>query len=117
MKEFLLLFRMDILTKDAQPTDAQMKKYMVQWMKWIDGITAKGQLIEGGNHLLPVGTVLRKDFADSNKPYVARKESVTGYIIILAKDMKLATAIAKKCPILKGDGTSVEVREIATSID
>jgi len=38
-------------------------------------------------------------------------ESVTGYIIILAKDIAVAVHIAKKCPILQGEGTSVVVRE------
>jgi hypothetical protein len=46
-------------------------------------------------------------------PYVLNKESIAGYIIILAKDMEDATSIAKKCPILQGEGTSVEVRETA----
>ena len=41
-------------------------------------------------------------------------ESVTGYIIILAKDIADAVHIAKKCPILQCEGTSVEVRETVT---
>ena len=41
-------------------------------------------------------------------------ESVTGYIIILAKDIADAVHIAKKCPILQGEGTSVVIRETFT---
>ena len=33
------------------------------------------------------------------------------YIIIKAKDLDDAVSIAKDCPILQGEGTSVEVRE------
>jgi len=114
MKEYLLIFRMDITTKEAQPSEEQMKLYMEQWMKWINKIASKNQLADGGNHLMPSGKVLRKDDVVDGKPYISNKESVAGYIIILAKDINDAVQIAKKCPILDGDGTSVEVRETAT---
>ncbi|MBF0548783.1 MAG: transcription initiation protein [Candidatus Riflebacteria bacterium] len=110
MKEFLLIFRMDITTKETQPSREQMKEYMVQWMDWIKGISLQGQLASGGNHLISSGKVLRKDQVIDG-PYVANKESVAGYIIILAKDEDDAIRIAKKCPILMGDKTSVEIRE------
>ncbi len=41
--------------------------------------------------------------------------SVAGYIIIFAKDINVAIDIASKCPILNGENTSVEIREIASS--
>jgi hypothetical protein len=41
MKNFLLIFRMDVTTKEAQPTPAQMKLYMIQWMEWINDISAQ----------------------------------------------------------------------------
>ena len=50
MKEFALLFRMDITSKSAKPTDKQMKIYMQQWMEWLNYISGKGQLADGGNH-------------------------------------------------------------------
>jgi hypothetical protein len=114
MKEFVLIFRMDIMTKDAQPTEEQMTIYMQQWMKWINEISGKGQLADGGNHLSGSGKVLRPKNVMDNEPYTANKESVAGYIIVLAKDMNDAVRIAAKCPILQGEGTSVEVRETAT---
>jgi hypothetical protein len=114
MKEFVLIFRMDIISKDAQPTEEQMIVYMEQWMNWIDNISKKGQLAEGGNHLSADGKVLRPNNMMSDGPYAVNNESVAGYIIILAKDINDAILIAKKCPILQGEGTSVEVRETAT---
>jgi hypothetical protein len=111
MKEFVLIFRMDITTKEVQPSPEQMKLYMAQWMEWINGISAHGQLAEGGNHLSKYGRVLRPDNAVFDGPYSADKESVAGYIIILANGIDDAVNIAKKCPILQGEGTSVEVRE------
>jgi len=114
MKEFILFFRMDITTPEAQPSPEQMELYMVQWMEWINEIDSRDQLAEGGNHLSYSGKVLRSNNVISNEPYTSNKESVSGYILILAKDMDDAVGIARKCPILQGEGTSVEVRETAT---
>jgi hypothetical protein len=113
MKEFVLIFRMDI-TKEAQPSPPQMELYMEQWMDWIGGMAKADQLADGGNHFLPTGKVLRSNNNMTDGPYTFNKESVAGYIIILVKDMKDAIKIAQKCPILKGEGTSVEIRETAT---
>lgn len=114
MEKYVLLFRMDIITESAQPNAEQMQHYMTSWMKWIDDIAAKGQLAEGGNHFSKTGKLLRPKNTITNGPYTANKESVGGYIIILAKDMDDAISIAQKCPILEGEGTSVEIRETAT---
>ncbi|HEY4787942.1 MAG TPA: YciI family protein [Bacteroidales bacterium] len=114
MKEFVLLFRMDILTKEKHPTSEQMKIYMEQWMEWINDISVKGQLANGGNHFLPTGKLIKGRDEIIDRPYVANEESVAGYIIILAKDLNDAVLIGKGCPILQGEGTSVEVRETAT---
>jgi hypothetical protein len=114
MKKYLLVFRLDILSKEAQPTPEQMEGFMQQWTKWINEISEKGQLAEGGNHLQYSGKVLRPKNGVSNTPYVANSESIAGYILILAKDLEAATLIAEKCPILNGgDQNSVEIREVA----
>ena len=114
MKEYVLLFRMDITTPEMQHTPKQMDSYMVDWMDWIDYISERGQLAEGGNHLSYTGRVIRHYDDITEEPYSSKKESVTGYILIYARDFDEAVHIAKKCPILSGEGTSVEVRETAT---
>ena len=88
--------------------------YLVQWMEWINDIDARGQLVEGGNHLSFDGKVIRRNNVISDGPYTVSNESVAGYILILAEDMDGALIIAKKCPILQGEGTSVEIRETGT---
>lgn len=112
MKEFILLFRMDITTEELQPSQEQMGVYIQQWTKWINSIAKKGQLAEGGNHLSKQGRVLKPNTETINSPYIANQTSIAGYILILAKDINDATGIASKCPILKGENTSVEIREI-----
>ena len=113
MKEYVLLFRMDITTESAQPGTEQMQDYMRSWMQWIDGIASKGQLCEGGHHFSRTGKVVISSIETIDGPYVACKESVAGYIIVLANDMDDVLSIAQRCPILSGEGTSVEIRETA----
>jgi hypothetical protein len=113
MKEFVLMFRMDITNQKEQPTKKQMEVYMQQWMAWINEIEKNGQLAEGGNHFSKEGRVLKPNGEIIDKPHTANDISVAGYIIILADSIEEATRIAQKCPILNGENTSVEIREAA----
>ena len=114
MKEFVLIFRMDITKEEIQTSPEQMEHYMSQWMEWISDIEAQNRLAEGGNHLSRIGKVLKPNKVIVDEPYTMNKESVAGYIIILAEDIDRAILIAERCPILQGEGTSVEIRETAT---
>lgn len=114
MNEYVLIFRMDITSQESQPTKEQMETYMKQWMEWINFIAEKGQLADGGNHFSKEGLVLKPNNNISEGPFVENKTSIAGYIIILADDLEGAKHIAIKCPILLGEGTSVEIREIGT---
>ena len=105
---------MDITTREAQPTKAEMEVYMQQWMEWIHEISSQGQLSEGGNHFSRHGTVLKGKNAISDGTFMDGNTSVAGYIIILAENPDGAIDIARKCPILNGENTSVEIREIAS---
>ncbi len=112
MKEFTLIFRMNIITEEAQPTAEQMHGYMQQWIEWISFIKDKGQLVDGGNHFSREGRVLKPGNKVVDGPYVADRNSVAGYILIRAADMDDATRVAEKCPILLGENTSVEIRQV-----
>ena len=114
MKEFVLLFRMDILNKEAQPSKKQMDIYMQQWVSWINEIADNERLADGGNHFSRQGRVLKPNNEVVETPYIADNNSIAGYIIVLANNIDEATKIAKKCPILNGQNTSVEIRETAT---
>jgi hypothetical protein len=114
MKKFVLLFRMDITNKVAQPTRPRMEVYMQQWMEWIHDIADSDQLADGGNHFSKQRRVLGPNNVITDTPHIADNNSVAGYIIILAENMEDATKIAKKCPILGGQNTTVEIRETGT---
>lgn len=102
---------MDITTPEAQPTPEQMELYMEQWDDWMDMIAANDQLADGGTHLSVQGKVLRPNNVMTDGPYTEKNESIAGYIIVLAEDINGAVAIAQSCPILQGEGTSVEIRQ------
>ena len=114
MKEYVLIFRMDITNEDAQPSKEQMKIYMQQCMEWINEIADNKQLADGGNHFSREGRVLKPNGEIVETPYIADNNSIAGYILVLAENLDQATMIAKKCPILNGQNTSVEIRETGT---
>jgi hypothetical protein len=112
MDEFLLLFRIDILTKDAQPTADQMKTYMQEYRNWVDTIIAENKFVSGKG-LGTEGKVLKENLI-TDGPFVEIKESIAGFIIIRAENLADAVRLSKGCPILNGKGNSVEVRKIST---
>jgi hypothetical protein len=113
MDEFLILMRLDLITKDAQPSPEQMQVYMKQYQDWVGGIAAQNKFL-GGKGLSTEGRVIRSGSAVTDGPFAEIKESIAGYIMIRAKDFDEAVRLAKACPILHGAGNSVEVRKVAS---
>ncbi|MBS1662783.1 MAG: transcription initiation protein [Bacteroidetes bacterium] len=112
MDEYIVLMRLDLLTKEKQPTPEQLKGYMEQYHAWIDGIVAKGQFV-GGKGLSTQGKVLKSKGVITDGPFAEIKESIAGFIIIRAGSLEEAVELAGGCPILNGEGNSVEVRTIS----
>jgi hypothetical protein len=111
MEEFVLLFRLDIITKEAQPSPEQLQGYMKLYQDWVGGIAAQNKFV-GGTGLSTEGKVLKFNNVMTDGPFAEIKESIAGFIQIKATDFDDAVAIAKACPILGGEGNSVEVRKI-----
>jgi hypothetical protein len=103
--------RLDLITREAQPSPEQLQVYMQQYQSWVDGIVAAGKFV-GGKGLSTEGKVIRFDRVITDGPFVEVKESIAGFISIRANDFDDAAAIAALCPILNGEGNSVEVRRI-----
>lgn len=81
-------------------------------MAWIDGLKSKGISL-GGRPLEFEGRVLRpKGAPPIDGPFPEGKEVIGGTLLILARDLDEACAIASDCPGLKGD-LIVEVRRVA----
>lgn len=111
MDEFLILMRLDIITKEAQPSPEQMQGYMKLYQDWVSSIAAQEKFV-GGTGLSFEGRVIKSDFIVTDGPFAEIKESIAGFITVRAKDFDEAVSFAEKCPILYGAGNSVEVRKV-----
>lgn len=111
MEEYILIFRHEDGQKVASPE--QMQIWMKQTMDWIGGIAAQNKF-SGGNGLPFDGSkVVRPNGVVTNGPFGDIKETIGGYIIVKADSVDEAVEFAKGCPVLQGEGNSVEVRKIA----
>jgi hypothetical protein len=113
MEEYLILMRLDIITKESQPSPEQMQAYMKMYQDWVGGIAAQNRFI-GGKGLSTEGKVIKSGQVITDGPYAEIKESLAGFIMIKAKDFDDAVSLAKNCPILGGAGNSVEVRKVVS---
>ena len=111
MDEFIVLMRLDLITKEAQPTPEQMAVYMESYQRWVDGIVAQGKFV-GGTGLAMEGKVIKPGKVVTDGPFAEIKESIAGFVVVRAKDLDEAVQLAAACPILNGKGNSVEVRKI-----
>jgi hypothetical protein len=114
MDEFILIFRHQDGRKLASPE--QMQIWMKQTMDWIGSIAAQNKFISGTG--LPFDDARVVITKDSNKlvtngPFGDIKETIGGFIMVKADSVEEAVEFAKGCPVLQGEGNSVEVRKIA----
>jgi hypothetical protein len=109
--QFLLLFRHS--QEGPDPTPQEMEQIMGKWMAWMKGMQARGELA-GVNRLQETGKVLRGPGGANvtDGPFVEAKEVVGGYVLVNARDLAAATAIARGCPGLDMNTTIVEVRQV-----
>jgi hypothetical protein len=111
MDEFMLIFRHEDGQKVASPE--QMQIWMKQTMDWIGGIAAQNKF-SGGNGLpFEDSRVVGHNNVVTNGPFGEIKETIGGYIVVKAESVDEAVEFAKGCPVLQGEGNTVEVRKIA----
>lgn len=107
----MLIFRHEDGSKLASPEQLQI--WMKQTMDWIGGIAAQNKF-SGGNGLpFADSRVVHSNKMVTNGPFGEIKETIGGYIIVKAGSPDEAAEFAKGCPVLQGEGNTVEVRKIA----
>jgi hypothetical protein len=115
MDEFILIFRHEDGSKVASPEQLQI--WMKQTMDWIGGIASQNKF-SGGNGLpFDDAKVVHHNNIVTNGPFGEIKETIGGYIIVKASSVDEAVEFAKGCPVLQGEGNSVEVRKIVKGDD
>ena len=111
MQEYMLIFRHEDGQKVASPEQIQI--WMKQTMDWIGGIAAQNKF-SGGNGLpFDEAKVVQSNKMVTNGPFGEIKETIGGYVIVKADSVDEAVEFAKGCPVLQGEGNTVEVRKIA----
>ncbi len=111
MDEYILIFRHEDGMKVASPEQIQV--WMKQTMDWMGTISAKNKLVGGNGLPFADAKVVWPHNVVTNGPFGEIKETIGGYIIVKAESFDEAVEFAKGCPVLQGDGNSVEVRKIA----
>ena len=111
MDEYILIFRHEDGLKVASPE--QIEIWMKQTSDWMGGIASLNKL-SGGNGLpFADARVVWPKNVVTKGPFGKIRETIGGYIIVKADSVDEAVEFAKGCPVLQGDGNSVEVRKIA----
>ncbi len=82
-------------------------------MDWIGGIAAQNKFVLGNSLPFDDSRVVWHNQVVTNGSFGEIKETIGGYIIVKANSVEEAVEFAKGCPVLQGDGNSVEVRKIA----
>ena len=87
---------------------------MKQTMNWINDIAAKNKFVSGTGLPFADARVVRHNNVVTNGPFGDIKETIGGFIVVKAESVDEAVEFAKGCPVLQGEGNSVEVRKIAS---
>ena len=111
MEEYALIMRHQDGSKIASPE--QMETWMKQTMDWIGGIAAQNKFVSGTGLPFEDARVIRSKGVVTNGPFGEIKETIGGFITVKADSVEEAVEFAKGCPVLQGEGNTVEVRKIA----
>ena len=111
MNEYALIMRHEDGSKIASPE--QMQIWMKQTMDWIGSIAAQNKFVGGTGLPFDGAKVVHSNKMVTNGPFGDIKETIGGYIMVKADSTDEAVEFAKGCPVLQGEGNTVEVRKIA----
>ena len=111
MDEYALIMRHEDGSKIASPE--QMQIWMKQTMDWIGGIAAQNKFVGGTGLPFADAKVVGHNNIVTNGPFGDIKETIGGLITVKADSVDEAVEFAKGCPVLQGEGNTVEVRKIA----
>jgi hypothetical protein len=93
MEKFMYLFVEDA-TQTGQASPEEMQAGMQKWFDWIDKLKATNQY-DSGEPLLPSGKIIKgANKVVTDGPFAESKELVSGYFIVMAKDIDHATEMA-----------------------
>src|SRR5579872_5374419 len=111
MDEYALIMRHEDGAKLVSPE--QMEIWMKQTMDWIGGIAAQNKFVSGTGLPFANAKVVHSNKLVTDGPFGEIKETIGGFITVKAGSIDEAVEFAKGCPVLQGEGNTMEVRMIA----
>lgn len=109
MREFVLIFRRDFQSRDNQPTEEEIRTYLVNWREWFGKLNECNQLIRSIQRIDPEGRILRAGGQVSSGPYTEVRESIGGIVMLNASGYEEVISIIESCPLLTM-GVNIEIR-------
>jgi hypothetical protein len=111
MDEFVLILRHPDGSKIASPE--QLQQWMQQTMEWMASIPAPSKVVGGTGLPMDLAKVVHHKGLITDGPFGEIKETIGGFIRVEAPSIDAAAEFAKGCPVLQGEGNTVEVRRVA----
>ena len=111
MDEYALIMRHEDGLKVARPEQIQI--WMKQTMEWIGKIAEQKKFVSGTGLLFEGAKLVHANKTVSNGPFGAVKETIGGFIIVKADSIEEAIEFAKGCPVLQGEGNTMEIRRVS----
>lgn len=111
MQEYALIMRHEDGANVASPE--QIQEWMKQTMEWIGAISSQGKFVSGTGLPFDEAYVVRSGGMVTSGPFGEIKETIGGLIVVRAESIEEAIQFAKGCPVLQGEGNSMEVRKVA----
>ena len=110
-KKYLCIQRSQQACEGDKPSPALMEEMFAKFSAWKEKFAAN--IVDMGGKL-GGGKVVTSEGA-TDGPFVETKEIVGGYMIVEAESIEEAVEVARESPGVAMPGSSVEVREIATT--
>jgi hypothetical protein len=111
MDQYALILRHPDGKKVASPD--QLDVWKRQTKAWILTMQAQNKFVSGTGLLFDEARVVKPKGRVFDGPYGSGEETIGGYLIIKAESIAEAVEFAKGCPVIQGEGNSVEIRKIA----
>ncbi|MEM0909359.1 MAG: YciI family protein [Pseudomonadota bacterium] len=112
MQKFMFIYHGGDPEWHASANEEELMAGMKEWETWMEALSAKGQLVSGGDPLEYSGKRLNAKGVVTDIASAELKELVSGYSVVSAESIDEAVEIARTCPIWQYPHTTVEVRPI-----
>lgn len=109
MKKFLLLIREDI-ARLQQMSEEELGQDIAEMNSWVEEL-AQQDLFVAGEPLENESKFVGRQVA-TDGPFLEAREGISGYLIIMAKDLAQAAQMASQCPHVLQQKISMEVRPV-----